>query len=280
MRTVPSVLTCCAWMMETSGVSAGRSTTSSSSCAEGVVDDDDLLAGMPCSQRSSGGKPWLRDHVGAQPRLAGDERDVQRAGEEAQAHQVVGVVLHLHLAAFHGLAEADAGGGEAAVAAVGDLEAAHAAGADEDVERLAVGVRHQVQVLDAAARDLVDDGHRIAVDGEAAHGDLAPSWTNRSTASPTVISLPSTSDDELTFGPPSCRPPLARGSGRAAGQRRRKPPDSRERLELGARGRHRPAGATARSKATDAAAPSYRAARRRKRAAAAERREQARCGAG
>ena len=49
----------------------------------------------------------------------------------------------------------------------------HAAGADEHVERLAVGVRHEVQVLDPAARDLVDGGHRVAVDGEAADGELA-----------------------------------------------------------------------------------------------------------
>ena len=140
--------------------------------AERVVDDDDLLARDAVLAAQLGREAALLDDVGPEPRLAGDERDVQRAGEEAQAHHVVGVVLDLHLAALHGLAEADAGRGEAAVAAVGDVEAAHAAGADEHVERLAVGVRHQVQVLDAAAGDLVDDGHRVAVDGEAPDADL------------------------------------------------------------------------------------------------------------
>ena len=140
--------------------------------AEGVVDDDDLLAGDAVLAAELGREAALLDHVRPQPGLAGDERDVQRAGEEPQAHHVVGVVLDLQLAALHRLAEADAGRGEAAVAAVGDVEAAHAAGADEHVERLAVGVRHQVQVLDAAAGDLVGHGHRVAGDGEAADADL------------------------------------------------------------------------------------------------------------
>ena len=119
------------------------------------------------------GSPSSCDHVGAEPGLAGDERHAQGAGQEAQAHHVVGVVLDQQLAALHRLAKADAGGREAAVAAVGDVEAAHAAGADQHVQRLAVGVRHEVQVLDAAAGDLVDRRHRVAGDGEAADGDLA-----------------------------------------------------------------------------------------------------------
>ena len=173
MRTVPSVLTCWAWMIETSGVSAGRRTTSSSSSAERVLDDDDLLRGHAVGAAQLGREALAGDHVGAEPRLAGDEGHAQRAGEKAQAHHVVGVVLDQQLAALDRLAEADAGGREAAVAAVGDVEAAHAAGADEHVQRLAVAVRHQVQVLDAAAGDLVDRRHRVAGDGEAADGDLA-----------------------------------------------------------------------------------------------------------
>ena len=172
MRTVPSVLTCWAWMMETSGVSAGRRTTSSSSWPKGSSMTMTFSQGMPLLAAQLGREAALLDHVRPEPGLAGDERDVQRAGEEPQAHHVVGVVLDLHLAALDRLAEADAGRGEAAVAAVGDVEAAHAAGADEHVERLAVGVRHQVQVLDAAAGDLVGHRHRVAGDGEAADADL------------------------------------------------------------------------------------------------------------
>ena len=140
--------------------------------AEGVVDDDDLLAGDAVLAAQLGREALFSTTSVPSPDLLGMNGHVQRAGEEAQAHHVVGVVLDQHLAALHRLAEADAGGREAAVAAVGDVEAAHAAGADEHVQRLAVGVRHEVQVLDAAAGDLVDDGHRVAVDGEAADGDL------------------------------------------------------------------------------------------------------------
>ncbi len=57
MRTVPSVLTCWAWMIETSGVRAGRRTTSSSPSANGFSMTTTLCEGTPSVPRSSGGKP-------------------------------------------------------------------------------------------------------------------------------------------------------------------------------------------------------------------------------
>ena len=57
MRTVPSVLTCCAWMMDTSGVRAGSRTTSSSSPPNGFSCTTTFLHGTPSRPRSSSGKP-------------------------------------------------------------------------------------------------------------------------------------------------------------------------------------------------------------------------------
>ncbi len=140
--------------------------------AERVRHDVHLLPGHLVAVADLGREALLRQDVGAEAGLAGDERRLQRPGEEAQRHLIVGVVLDEDLAALDRLAEADAGGGEAAVAAVGDLDARDAAGADEQVERLSVGVRHEVQVADLTAGDLVHQGHRVAVDRESAHGDL------------------------------------------------------------------------------------------------------------
>ncbi len=71
MRTVPSVLTCCAWMIETSGVRAGRRTTSSSSWPKGSSMTMTFSQGTPSSQRSSGGKPVFSTTSVPRPDLLG-----------------------------------------------------------------------------------------------------------------------------------------------------------------------------------------------------------------
>ena len=71
MRTVPSVLTCWAWMMETSGVSAGRSTTSSSAWPKGSSMTMTFSHGTPSSPRSSGGKPSFSTTSVPRPDLLG-----------------------------------------------------------------------------------------------------------------------------------------------------------------------------------------------------------------
>ena len=71
MRTVPSVLTCWAWMTETSGVSAGRRTTSSSSWPKGSSMTMTFSQGTPSSPRSSGGKPLFSTTSVPSPDLLG-----------------------------------------------------------------------------------------------------------------------------------------------------------------------------------------------------------------
>ena len=171
MRTVPSSPTVWAWMTARSGLRAGSSTTSSLAPSKGSGMTTSFLSGRPWAARYSA-EPLAGHEVGVEARPGGDERHVQRAGQKAQGHLVVGVVLDGDLAAFDRPAKTHAGRGETAVAAVGHLDAAHATGPDQRVERLAVGVGHEVQAAHAPARHLADERHGVAVDGKAAEGHL------------------------------------------------------------------------------------------------------------
>ena len=121
--------------------------------------------------RSSGVKRLLSDDVAAEQAADGHEGDAHGPGRETGDHGEVAVILPLDLAPLDGPPPARADGVEGLVGLVGQLDPLDAAGADEDVPVAAGRMAEQVEVPPLQADELVDEGHRMALGGEAAEGE-------------------------------------------------------------------------------------------------------------
>jgi hypothetical protein len=140
---------------------------------EGIVHDHQLAIGhawisLPHRFRKTPPVGNVRSQRGA----GRQEGHAHGTGHEPQGHLVVGVVFDLKLPGFDRLAETDAGGRKPPAAAIGDLQLIHAAGPDQFIDPLAVGMGVKMQTALFLTDDFVDRRHGIPVDGKSADGDV------------------------------------------------------------------------------------------------------------
>ena len=140
---------------------------------ERVVHDDQFTVGNAriCLARGFREAPPV-DDVRPQRGTRRQERHAHGTGHETQRHLIVGVVLDRQLPGFDRFAEPDAGGREPPAAGIGDLELVHAAGPDQFVDPLAVGMGVEMQAAFFLANDFIHRRHGIAIDGKSADGDV------------------------------------------------------------------------------------------------------------